>query len=105
MGCADWSELARPAAAPFRVPLLAARTLNATDGARVMLSLRSEHLSAGCQLRQEERGLKTCPKRRTAGRLGRWSLPPRALKHAEGDGTGDGESEVQDAAKGSALAS
>ena len=53
----------RPVQSPFRVPLLAARTLNATDQSRVTLSLRLEILRAACGLQQEERGAEIRPNR------------------------------------------
>ena len=41
---------------PFRVPVFAACTLNATGQSRVTLSLRKGHLRVVCGRRQEERG-------------------------------------------------
>ena len=52
----------RPVQSSFRVSLCAARTLNATGQCRVTLSLRQEHLRAGCGPRQEESGPEIRPK-------------------------------------------
>ena len=41
---------------PFRVPVFAARTLNAIGQFRVLYRLRKEHLSVVCGRRQEEKG-------------------------------------------------
>ena len=46
----------RPVRSTIRVPLFAARTLNATGESRATLSLRQERLRAACGPRQEERG-------------------------------------------------
>ena len=55
-------ERGGPVQSKIRVPLFAARTLNATGQSRVTLSLRCERLRAACALRQEERGPEIRPK-------------------------------------------
>ena len=63
MDCCIKKERPGPSRAKFRAPRFAARTLNAAGQYRVTLSLRQEKLRADCGTRQEERGLKSAPKR------------------------------------------
>ena len=61
LNAGQWLKIRLGPSSPFRVPVYAARTLNAKGQSRVTPSLRGENLRAACGLRQDGKGVKLRP--------------------------------------------